>query len=135
MDFLATVLTPNLWIGVTFVFHAAAMVMEIFFWRSMSNRLLGFGKDQADLTASIAANQGIYNSFIAAGLLLSFTPLVPDGQNLVLQVFLLGCAVVAGIFGTLTVHHPRRSPIRNYITFALQWVPPALALLGLWLTA
>ena len=80
--------------------HIAFMALEIFFWnKPIGHKIFGLKPDFASMTRVLAANQGLYNGFLAAGLIWSLLvePLAFD-----LQVFFLGCVVVAGIFGGLT---------------------------------
>lgn len=67
--------------------------------------------------ATLAANQGLYNGFLAAGLALSLV--LPEPSALVLKVFLLACVVIAGLYGAATVS--RRIVL-------VQALPAALAL-------
>jgi putative membrane protein len=81
--------------------HLLFMGLEMFLWnRPAGRRLFGLDPEFARRSAALAANQGLYNGFLAAGLgwgLLAG----PDG--LYIKVFFLACVIVAGIFGALTV--------------------------------
>ena len=83
--------------------HVGFMILEMQFW----NKPLGlkvFRRTQAeqDATFSLAKNQGLYNGFLAAGLVWGlFTP-TPLGQPL--RMFFLGCVVLAGIVGAVTAN-------------------------------
>ena len=81
--------------------------------------LLGFGSDQgfADLSAPLAANQGLYNGFLVAGLVWGLIAADPIGFQV--KVFFLACVVVAGLYGAATVS--RR-------ILVVQALPGALAL-------
>ena len=63
-----------------------------------------FGTDQAfaDRSASLAANQGLYNGFLAAGLI--WGALASDPVGLQVKLFFLGCVVVAGLYGAATIN-------------------------------
>ena len=70
-------------------------------------RLLAFGRSrlkmsaqQAEATAPLAKNQGLYNGFLAAGLLWSF--FLPPPFAFQVRVFFLACVLVAGLYGGLT---------------------------------
>ena len=78
--------------------HAGFLVLEMFLWdRPVGRRIFGMSAEQAKLTAPLAANQGLYNGFLAAGLVWGLmAPSVP-----VLRFFLV-CVIVAGIFGGIT---------------------------------
>jgi putative membrane protein len=81
--------------------HAGFAVVEIFLWTRPAG-LKAFHQDlqQARNTAVMAKNQGIYNAFLAAGLLWSC--LAPPSFALQLKLFFLSCVTVAGIVGALT---------------------------------
>jgi putative membrane protein len=76
--------------------------------------------EQAEATAVLAANQGLYNGFLAAGLVVGL--LLADPARMYFLFFFLACVIVAGLFGALTVS--RR------ILF-IQALPAALALVAL----
>ena len=83
--------------------HLWFLVLEIFFWQKPLGlkvfRLeLGFAKQ----SAALAANQGLYNGFLSAGLIWSLFASEPIFAWQ-LKSFFLGCVVMAGIFGALTV--------------------------------
>ena len=131
MNVILKILHPMLWTAVTVAFHVMAMLREMFAWESMSEGLLGFTPAQAKLTEAMAANQGIYNGFIAVGLILTFVPALSAEQRGILRVYLLICAMVAGIFGTVTIALPVWPDLKTLAIFAAQWVPPVLAMAGL----
>ena len=80
--------------------HVAFMFMECVLWnKPAGRRIFAMSETQAQQTAALAANQGLYNGFLAAGLgwgLLHET----CGREII--VFFLGCIAVAGIFGAIT---------------------------------
>jgi len=82
--------------------HAYILVLEMFLWRTERGRR-AFGTDQAfaDQSATLAANQGLYNGFLAAGLVWGAVAADPVGFQV--RVFFLGCVIVAGVYGALTV--------------------------------
>lgn len=80
--------------------HVWFAVLEMVLWtRPLGRRTFRLGEDFATASAGLAANQGLYNLFLVAGLLWSL--LAPDGRAPAL--FFLACVVVAGVFGALTV--------------------------------
>jgi len=82
------------------ILHIAFMSLEMFLWNKPSGRrILGLDPDFALKTKTLAANQGLYNAFLAAGLIWSLLS-EPFAYNL--QVFFLGCVIIAGIFGGIT---------------------------------
>ena len=76
------------------------MALEIFLWnKAASLKIHRFKPEFADKTRTLAANQGLYNGFLAAGLIWS---LLNEQLALDLQVFLLACVITAGVFGGAT---------------------------------
>ncbi len=96
--------------------QAAFMFIEMFLWITTTGRKL-FRMDEAyaKRSANLAANQGLYNGFLAAGLLWG---LVGSGGKDAL-VFFLSCIIIAGIYGAMTA-------IRTI--FWIQAIPAAIAL-------
>jgi putative membrane protein len=80
--------------------HLYILVLEMFLWDKPAG-LRAFGQTQEAATASrvLAANQGLYNGFLAAGLFWGLW-LGPDGTAI--KIFFLGCILVAGLFGAAT---------------------------------
>ena len=77
--------------------HIFILILEMFLWtKPFGRRVFGLTRELADATRVLAANQGLYNGFLAAGLIWSLWAGVPA------QVFFLSCVIVAGIFGGLT---------------------------------
>ncbi|MFK0234860.1 DUF1304 domain-containing protein [Streptomyces vinaceus] len=102
-------------IGVVAALHLYFLVLEMFLWQRPPGRALsGFDADLARRTAPLAANQGLYNGFLAAGLVWS---LVID--SLATQIFFLACVIVAGLYGGATA---------NRRILLAQALPGALAL-------
>ena len=102
--------------------HVYILVLEMFLWDTpKGHKAFGLTPAFAAQTRTLAANQGLYNGFLAAGL---FWGLYQGAAGLPTQVFFLVCVAVAGIFGALTSSRK--------ILF-IQTVPATLALLALWL--
>jgi putative membrane protein len=96
------------------------LILEMFLWRKpLGLKVFGMSPAMAESTAVLAANQGLYNGFLAAGLVLSFF-LKPEPE-FALRVFVLSCVVVAGAYGAWSVS--RR-------ILVVQALPAALALVG-----
>ncbi|MFF4545058.1 DUF1304 domain-containing protein [Streptomyces sp. NPDC001406] len=111
-------IVANVLVGLVAALHAYILVLEMFLWQKKPGRALhGFDPELARATAPLAANQGLYNGFLAAGLVWGLIAADPTGYRV--RVFFLSCVVVAGVFGALTAN--RR------ILFA-QALPGALAL-------
>ena len=80
--------------------HLYFMVLEMFLWTKPTGlQTFGLTQEFAEQSAALAANQGLYNGFLAAGLIWS---LFRKRDRFPLQVFFLGCVIVAGVFGAVT---------------------------------
>ncbi|KKO93231.1 membrane protein [Sphingobacterium sp. Ag1] len=117
MNYIANVLT-----ALVLLEHVYIVWMEMFAWETAGKR--SFGKAlPAELfkpTKGLAANQGLYNSFLVAGLAWSFLINDPIWSYNV-RLFFLGCVLVAGVFGGITASKK---------IFFVQGVPALLALLS-----
>lgn len=91
----------NALVGLVAVIHLYIVVLEMFLWTTPYGRKV-FGNSAKFAAASkvLAANQGLYNGFLAAGLLWGLS-LGAAGQPI--QLFFLGCVVVAGLYGAVSV--------------------------------
>jgi putative membrane protein len=84
------------------IFHAWAMVLEMFLWtKPLGRKTFGLSKQDAETSKTLAANQGLYNGFLAAGLVLSLLVANPD-TAFTLKVFFLACVSLAGLYGGVT---------------------------------
>lgn len=91
----------NAVIGLVILLHLAFLVMEMFFWTTpaiMANFHLT--PEQAILTAPLAANQGLYNGFLAIGLLWTW---FAKRADVFTSLFFLLCMIIAGLYGAATV--------------------------------
>jgi putative membrane protein len=94
MSMLAIVLT-----ALVALLHLGFLLLEMVFWtRPLGRRVFGLDPEFAVRSAALAKNQGLYNGFLAAGLLWG---LWLDARGICL--FFLGCVVIAGLFGAATV--------------------------------
>lgn len=95
-------LAINIIIGIIALFHAYIMYFEMFAWETRGRKVFrNFPKEMFPPTKPLAANMGLYNGFLAAGLIWTF--FINDevwSQNIAL--FFLGCVAVAGIYGALS---------------------------------
>lgn len=90
--FVATILVALL--------HVYFLVLEMFLWtKPYGRRVFNLTPEKAEMTKSLAANQGLYNGFLAAGLAWGLA-LGADGHAI--KLFFLGCVIIAGIFGAAT---------------------------------
>jgi putative membrane protein len=97
--------------------HFGFMALEMFFWRTpYAMKAFGTTPATAETTAVLAANQGLYNGFLAAGLVWALIAKKTD-----VAVFFLCCVIVAGVYGAATA---------NARILFVQAVPAALALVA-----
>ncbi len=83
--------------------HAYFLVLEMFLWRTpLGLRTFRMTKEAAESSAVLAANQGLYNGFLAAGLIWGLVAYGVAAGRPILTFFLL-CVIVAGIYGAVTV--------------------------------
>src|ERR1700712_5152713 len=81
--------------------HCYFLVVEMFLWTTpYGRRVFKLTPEKAELTKTLAANQGLYNGFLAAGLAWG---LLAGTDGYITKVFFLSCVIVAGIFGAATV--------------------------------
>ncbi len=110
MNAVATIL-----VALVAALHAYFLVLEMFLWTTPKARAaFAMTQEFAEQTKAMAANQGLYNGFLVAGLVWG---LIDD--DLAFQVFFLGCVIVAGVYGAATVSRK---------ILLIQAVPAALAL-------
>jgi putative membrane protein len=94
VDVVAAVL-----VAIVALIHVYIVVLEMFLWTKPQGRsAFGTDRDFAEASKTLAANQGLYNGFLVAGLVWG---LVADKQDV--QVFFLLCVIVAGTYGAVTV--------------------------------
>ena len=87
-------------IGIVAVVHVYILVLEMFLWTKPAGlRAFGLTHERAESSRVLAANQGLYNGFLAAGLFWSLT--LGDAGRAV-AVFFLACVLVAGVYGAAT---------------------------------
>lgn len=90
----------NLVVGIVALIHVYILVLEMFMWESATGlRTFNISEDFASATREMAANQGLYNGFLAAGLFWSLYT-----GDIHVQRFFLGCVLFAGVYGALTLH-------------------------------
>jgi len=95
-------LLANMLVGLVALLHLYFLVLEMFFWnKPLGRRVFGTTPEFAQASAVLAANQGLYNGFLAAGLLWGLV-LGPAGYGI--KIFFLGCVIVAGLFGAMTAN-------------------------------
>lgn len=93
-------LLADIGVFIVALLHIAFMALEMHLWNKPAGlKIHGLDPDFANKTRALAANQGLYNSFLAAGLIWS---LLVEQFALNLQIFFLACVIVAGIYGGFT---------------------------------
>lgn len=97
-------LFTNLLISFIAVLHVYFLILEMFLWTKPKGlKTFGQSLEQAKSSATLAANQGLYNGFLAAGLLWSLLQPSPDFAQQ-LKFFFVGCVFAAGIYGGYSVN-------------------------------
>jgi putative membrane protein len=80
--------------------HAGFLALEMFFWTSPTAlKAFNMTAEFAERSKVLAANQGLYNGFLSAGLVWG---LVSRPHGYAVKIFFLTCVIVAGVFGALT---------------------------------
>lgn len=98
--------------------HVWFLVMEMFLWTTpVAMKAFQMSEQLARDSAVLAANQGLYNGFLALGLIMSFKQ--KPAISLAFRYFLLGCIIVAGIYGAATA---------KWTIILIQTVPAVFAL-------
>ncbi|GAB7051701.1 DUF1304 domain-containing protein [Catenuloplanes indicus] len=95
-------IAANVVIGLVLVIHLYIVVLEMVLWtRPRGRAVFGTTPEYAEATKTLAANQGLYNGFLAAGLIWA---LLADGATAYqAKLFFLGCVLAAGLYGGATV--------------------------------
>ena len=92
----------NIVIALVALLHVYFLVLEMFLWdKPLGLRTFGQTRAAAAATKVLAANQGLYNGFLAAGLIWGLS-LGADGTGI--KIFFLSCILVAGVFGAATAN-------------------------------
>lgn len=97
MQIISTVL-----IAIVALEHLYFLALEMFLWTKPSTRkIFGMSAEDAETTKTLAANQGLYNGFLAAGL--GYSLIASDSEvAFTMKVFFLACVIVAGLYGGMT---------------------------------
>ena len=113
----------NVLVGLVAAIHVYILILEMFLWTTPRGRkAFGTTPEFAAASKTLAANQGLYNGFLAAGLIWGLL-LGPAGKSV--QLFFLGCVIVAGLYGAMTV---------GIKILFVQTVPAALAVAAILLS-
>jgi len=90
----------NALVGLVAAIHVYILILEMFLWETPRGRkAFGTTAEFAAASKTLAANQGLYNGFLAAGLIWGLS-MGPAGRAV--QLFFLGCVIVAGLYGAFT---------------------------------
>ena len=107
--------------GIVAAIHIYILVLEMFLWdQPLGRRVFGTTEEFARQSRVLAGNQGLYNGFLAAGLIWGIW-LGEAGDPI--KLFFLGCVAVAGLYGAATV---------NGRIALVQTVPAVIAMLAVW---
>ncbi|MBT9368793.1 DUF1304 domain-containing protein [Rhizobium sp. CSW-27] len=111
----------NLLVALVALEHVYILVLEMFLWtKPQGRKAFGLSPERAEATKVMAANQGLYNGFLAAGLIWALVH--PDPAfAFQLKLFFVGCVLVAGLYGGATASRK---------IFVIQALPAGLAFLA-----
>jgi len=93
-------LVANIFVGLVAFLHLYFLVLEMFLWdKPLGLKVFRHTQEAATATKVLAANQGLYNGFLSAGLVWGLI-LGAGGHDV--KIFFLGCVIVAGLYGAAT---------------------------------
>jgi putative membrane protein len=93
----------DLLVGLVALLHLWFLILEMFLWtKPLGLKTFRNTPERAQASATLAANQGLYNGFLAAGLLWGLVASPPE-LSLAVKTFFLCCVITAGVFGAATV--------------------------------
>ena len=99
--------------------HIYFMILEMFYWTKPKGlKTFGLKKEYAESSKVLAANQGLYNGFLAAGLIWA---IIDKENSMMLSVFFLTCVIIAGAYGAYST--------KKIKLFYLQSLPAFVTLL------
>jgi putative membrane protein len=91
-------LIANILIGLIALLHIGFLILEMFFWdHPFGRKTFKMTPEYSKASASLAANQGLYNGFLAAGLIWGLA-----SGDIAVKTFFLICVLIAGIYGGFT---------------------------------
>ncbi|MGD0210188.1 MAG: DUF1304 domain-containing protein [Desulfomonilia bacterium] len=113
----------NIVVALVAVLHLYFLALEMFFWdKPLGRRIFGLNQEFSAASKALAANQGLYNGFLAAGLVWGLSLGIAGNP---IKIFFLGCVIVAGIFGAATADRK---------ILWVQALPGAVAMALVWLS-
>ncbi|MCR6660585.1 MAG: DUF1304 domain-containing protein [Asticcacaulis sp.] len=91
----------NIITGLVAALHIGFLILEMFLWQTpFGRRTFGLTPEFAAQSAKLAANQGLYNGFLGAGLIWG---LLAPHDGFYIKIFFLTCVIVVGLYGGFTV--------------------------------
>lgn len=97
------IIIANILIGTVALLHICFLILEMFLWTKPKGlKVFGQSIEKAQASAALAANQGLYNGFLAIGLVWGLLHSAPE-FSFQIKMYFLGCVVVAGIYGAYSV--------------------------------
>lgn len=117
-------IVANFLVGVVALEHLYILYLEMFAWETKGKKVFK-GSLRPELfapTKVLAANQGLYNGFLAAGLIWSFF-ITDKAWSINVSIFFLSCVIVAGVYGAITASKK---------IFFIQALPALVALGAVW---
>ena len=113
-------LMANIFVGLVAAIHIYILWLEMFAWTTRGPKVFKkFPKELFQPTKALAANQGLYNGFLAAGLIWTFF-IDDEIFRVTIRMFFLACVIIAGIYGAMTADKK---------IFFVQALPALIALL------
>jgi putative membrane protein len=114
----------NALVALVAALHVYFLILEMFLWtKPVGLRVFGMSPEKAADSAMLAANQGLYNGFLAAGLIWGLVQGTP-AFAFQIKVFFLLCVIIAGVYGAVSFSRK---------TIFMQASPAAIALILLYL--
>jgi len=121
MTLIATVVS-NIAVALVALLHLYILVLEMFLWDKPTGlHAFHMTPEQAKATKTLAANQGLYNGFLAAGLVWGLW-LGADGHAI--KLFFCACVIIAGVYGAITANRKILwvQGLPGAVAFALVWM-------------
>lgn len=117
-------IASTIMVGLVALLHLYILWLEMFAWTTTGRKVFkALPSDLFEPTKVMAANQGLYNGFLAAGLIWSLVIGDPEWSNNI-ALFFLSCVLVAGMYGGYSVHQS---------IFVKQGVPALIGIVLVWL--
>lgn len=117
-------LVSSIAVGLIAILHFGFLWLEMVLWdKPQGRRIFATSEEFARESKALAGNQGLYNGFLAAGLLWSLLPVGAPDSAQPIALFFLGCVIIAGLYGSVTVSRRilfvQAAPAT--VAFALVW--------------